>query len=107
VPPACPELNAVRCAFATVAMIWWKRHSDVTNERLWHVVCPAVVSGLALIASAYLGNPILAAIAVSNGAMGTFAVLPGAMRIMQGSRASMGRRVTIHLRTTKLPSCIY
>ena len=53
-------LVAVPYAFATVAMICWTRHSDVTHERVWHVVCPAVVSGLALIASAYLGNPILA-----------------------------------------------
>jgi hypothetical protein len=52
-------LVAVPFAFATVAMIWWTRHSDVTHERVWHVFFPAVASGLALIASAYLSNPIL------------------------------------------------
>jgi ACS family tartrate transporter-like MFS transporter len=69
-------LVAVPFAFATIAMIWWTRHSDVTHERVWHVVCPAVVSGLSLIASAYLGNPILAAVAVIIAAMGTYAALP-------------------------------
>jgi hypothetical protein len=52
-------LVAVPYAFAMVAMIWWTRHSDVTRERVWHVICPSVVSGLALIASAYIANPVL------------------------------------------------
>jgi nitrate/nitrite transporter NarK len=57
-------------------MIWWARHSDVTNERVWHVVCPAVVSGLSLIGAAYLGNPVLAAVALTIGVMGALAALP-------------------------------
>jgi MFS family permease len=47
-------LVAVPFAFAILAMIWWTDHSDVTHERVWHVVCPAVVSGLSLIAAAPL-----------------------------------------------------
>jgi MFS family permease len=69
-------LVAVPYAFATVAMIWWTRRSDATHERVWHVVCPAVVSGLAPSASAYLGNPVLAAVAVIISAMGGYAALP-------------------------------
>jgi MFS family permease len=69
-------LVAVPFAFATVAIIWWTRHSDVTRERVWHVVCPAVVSGLALIASAYLGNPVLAAVALTICATGVYAAVP-------------------------------
>jgi MFS family permease len=69
-------LVAVPYAFATVAMIWWARHSDITHERVWHVVCPAVVSGLSLIGAAYLGNPILAAVALTVGVMGGLAALP-------------------------------
>jgi ACS family tartrate transporter-like MFS transporter len=68
-------LVAVPFAFATVAMIWWTRHSDVTQERVWHVVGPAVVSGLALIGAAYLGNPVLAAVALTICAMGVLAAL--------------------------------
>jgi MFS family permease len=69
-------LVAVPYAFATVAMIWWARHSDVTQERVWHVVCPLVVMGLSLIASAYLGNPVLAAVALTIGVTGALAVPP-------------------------------
>jgi MFS transporter, ACS family, tartrate transporter len=69
-------LFAVPYAFAVVAMIWWTRHSDVTHERVWHVICPATVSGLALIASAYIANPVLAAVALIICAMGIYAALP-------------------------------
>jgi MFS family permease len=68
-------LVAVPYAFAVVAMIWWARHSDVTHERVWHFACPAVVSGLSLIAAAYLGNPLLAAVALTICAMGAYAAL--------------------------------
>jgi nitrate/nitrite transporter NarK len=69
-------LVAVPYAFAIVAIIWWTRHSDITHERVLHVVCPAVVSGLSLIAGAYLGNPVLAAVALTIGVMGALAVVP-------------------------------
>jgi MFS family permease len=66
-------LVAVPYAIATVAMIWWTRHSDITHERVWHVVCPAVVSGLSLIGAAYLGNAVLSAVALTICAMGVYA----------------------------------
>jgi cyanate permease len=69
-------LVAVPFAFAIVAMIWWTRHSDATKERVWHVVCPAVISGFALVASAYVGNPVLAAVALAICAMGVEATVP-------------------------------
>jgi hypothetical protein len=69
-------LVAVPYAFAMVAMIWWTRRSDVTHERVWHVVWPEELSGLALIASAYLSNPAPAAVALIIAAMGAFAALP-------------------------------
>jgi MFS transporter, ACS family, tartrate transporter len=69
-------LVAVPYAFAMVAMIWWTRHSDATLERVWHVICPSVVSGLALIAAAYTANPVLAAVALIICAMGIYAALP-------------------------------
>jgi len=69
-------LVAVPFAFGIVAMIWWTRHSDATRERVWHVACPAVVSGLSLIAAAYLGNPAFAAVALIICAMAFYAALP-------------------------------
>jgi MFS family permease len=87
-------LVAVPYAFAILAMISWTRHSDVTHERVWHVVCPAVVGGLSLIAGAYIGNPALAAVALTIGAMGmlsaaaTFWTLPTGF--LTGSAAAGG-----------------
>jgi MFS family permease len=69
-------LVAVPFAFAIVAMIWCAHHSDAKHERVWHVVCPNVVSGFALIASAYLANPVLAAVALIICTMGGYAALP-------------------------------
>ena len=66
-------LVAVPFAFAIVAMIWWPRHSDITHERIWHVAGPAVVSGLSLIGSAFFGNPVLSAVALTICAMGLYA----------------------------------
>jgi nitrate/nitrite transporter NarK len=68
-------LVAVPWAFATAAIVWWARHSDITNERVWHVVCPALASGLSLIAAAYLGNPVVSAVALTICAMGVYAAL--------------------------------
>ena len=69
-------LVAVPFAFGIFSMIWWTRHSDVTRERVWHFGCPAVVSGLSLIAAAYFGNPALAAVALTICAIGVYAALP-------------------------------
>jgi len=69
-------LVAVPFAFGVVAMISWTRHSDAARERVWHMAFPAVISGLSLTASAYLGNPVLAAVALTICAMGFYAALP-------------------------------
>jgi MFS family permease len=66
-------LVAVPFALGIVAMILWTRHSDATQERVWHVAGPAIVSGLCLIAAAYLTSPVLAAVAVTIGVMGLYA----------------------------------
>jgi MFS family permease len=87
-------LVAVPFTCAVVAMVLWTRHSDVTQERVWHVALPASVGGLGLIAAAYLGSPILAALALVLGAMGvnsaisTFWTLPTGF--LTGSAAAGG-----------------
>ena len=63
---AIPFLGAV------FAQILWTRHSDRTGERLWHVVGACVVASLGLGASAWLGNPTLALLAMVVAAMGVF-----------------------------------
>jgi nitrate/nitrite transporter NarK len=69
-------LVAVPYSLAVIGMIWWTRRSDRTRERVWHVAGPSILGGIALVAAAYLGNPLLAAIAVTICAVCTYAALP-------------------------------
>jgi ACS family tartrate transporter-like MFS transporter len=87
-------LVAVPFAFAIVATVLWARHSDITHERVWHAALPEMICGLSLIAAAYLGNPILAAVALTIATMGTasstapFWTLPASF--LTGSAAAGG-----------------
>ncbi len=69
-------LVAVPYSLAVIGMIWWTRRSDRARERVWHVAGPAILGGAALVAAAYLGDPRLAAVAVTLCAVCTYAALP-------------------------------
>lgn len=69
-------LVAVPYSLAVIGMIWWSRRSDRTRERVWHVAGPSILGGVALVAAAYLGDPRLAAAAVTICAVCTYAALP-------------------------------
>ena len=69
-------LVAVPYSLAVIGMIWWTRRSDRTRERVWHVAGPSILGGVALVAAAYLGDPRLAAAAVTICAICTYAALP-------------------------------
>jgi len=40
-------LTAVPYLFASIAMVLWGRHSDLTGERMWHVALPLFLAGAA------------------------------------------------------------
>jgi ACS family tartrate transporter-like MFS transporter len=40
-------LTAVPYLFASIAMVLWGRHSDLTGERIWHVALPLFLAGAA------------------------------------------------------------
>ncbi len=70
-------LVAIPYAVAAIAMVWWCRHSDRTNERVWHIVAASVLAFVGLAASAYLhDSPILSVMAITAGAAGTLSILP-------------------------------
>jgi MFS family permease len=69
-------LVALPYSLAVIGMIWWTRRSDRTRERVWHVAGPSILGGAALVAAAYLGDPLHAAIAVTVCAVCTYAALP-------------------------------
>ncbi|PKH23629.1 MFS transporter [Enterobacterales bacterium CwR94] len=41
-------LNAIPAVVAVVAMVWWARHSDRTNERTWHVIGACLLAAFGL-----------------------------------------------------------
>jgi MFS transporter, ACS family, tartrate transporter len=67
---------AIPYVFSAIIMVPWSRHSDHTGERVWHVAAAAFLGGAGLIAGAYLGDPVLAMVALTLGSIGTFAALP-------------------------------
>jgi MFS transporter, ACS family, tartrate transporter len=67
---------AIPYVFSAIIMVPWSRHSDHTGERVWHVAAAAFIGGAGLIAGAYLGDPVLAMVALTLGSIGTFAALP-------------------------------
>ncbi|SHE60938.1 MFS transporter [Streptoalloteichus hindustanus] len=69
-------ITAVPYAVSAVVMVWWARHGDRTGERVWHVVLPALVGGLAIPVALYLGNPFAAMVAVTVCAVGVLSAMP-------------------------------
>src|SRR4029077_13272216 len=58
-------------------MVWWARHSDRTQERVWHIAAASLVAFGGLAASALLRHsPLLSMCAITAGAIGTLAILP-------------------------------
>jgi sugar phosphate permease len=56
-----------------IAIIWWGRHSDRRQERVWHASGALMLGGAGLIVAAMAHNPILSVIALSVAVAGTYA----------------------------------
>jgi len=69
-------LTVIPYFFAAVAMYFWGLHSDLTNERIWHVSLPAFLGAVGLAASAFVDSPTLALIALTVSAIGIYSTLP-------------------------------
>jgi len=67
---------AVPYVVGTVAMVLWGRHSDRTQERVWHVAVPSVLSALTIPVALYLDSPFAVMVAVTLTAIGIFGALP-------------------------------
>jgi MFS transporter, ACS family, tartrate transporter len=89
-----PLVNAIPFAVCAVVMVLWSNHSDKSMERNWHAAIPAALAGLALIACAFLQNPILTTVALTLGITGIFCyvsifwAVPSAM--LTGAAAAAG-----------------
>ena len=67
---------AVPYVVGTVAMVLWGRHSDRTQERVWHVALPSVLSAVTIPVALYLDSPFAVMVAVTLTAIGIFGALP-------------------------------
>ncbi len=87
-------LTAIPYLFASIAMVIWGWHSDLTGERIWHIALPLLLAGGAFAWSAS-GGPLLTTMAALTlatigiyAAIGTFWSLPTA--ILTGTGAAAG-----------------
>jgi MFS transporter, ACS family, tartrate transporter len=63
-------LTAVPTVFAMAASIWWARHSDRTQERLWHSSLPLVLAALGVWVLAAVHQPVVYMIGLCLAAIG-------------------------------------
>jgi ACS family tartrate transporter-like MFS transporter len=61
-------IAGIPSVLAVIAMIWWARHSDRTEERTWHVVIPCVLAclGFVLVGEASTALMVVLALVVVN-----------------------------------------
>jgi MFS transporter, ACS family, tartrate transporter len=70
-------LVAIPYGIAALCMVWWCRHSDRTNERIWHIAAASLLAFSGLAASALLQHaPLMSVFAITVGAIGTLSILP-------------------------------
>jgi MFS transporter, ACS family, tartrate transporter len=67
---------AVPYLIGTAAMFLWGRHSDRTQERVWHVALPTALSAVTIPVALYLDSPFAVMVAVTLTAVGICAALP-------------------------------
>lgn len=70
-------LSSIPFILGTVAMLWNGFHSDKSAERRVHCAMAAILAGLGLICTGlFIGNAVLALIALTVAAMGILAAFP-------------------------------
>ena len=63
-------------ACATLAMVFWGRHSDRTSERKWHLTLPGILGAIGFVCGGLADNYYLAIAGLTLGAIGIYASLP-------------------------------
>ncbi|MFF0817706.1 MFS transporter [Rhodococcus sp. NPDC003318] len=67
---------AIPFLLASIAMILWSRRSDRHQERMWHVIAPAVLATVSVPVAMYMNSPFLTMVVISLTAIGIFSALP-------------------------------
>ncbi len=69
-------ITAIPFLIGAIAMVPWGDHGDRTGERVWHVAGPAIIGGIAIPITLYLGSPVAAMVAVTICTIGIMCALP-------------------------------
>jgi MFS transporter, ACS family, tartrate transporter len=68
-------VSAIPFVVSAIAMIGWGRHSDRSQERMWHIILPAAIAAAGLIASGFMPPGLWSFVAITVGVAATFAAL--------------------------------
>ena len=88
---------AVPYAVTCVVLIVWARHSDMAQERIWHVALAALLGAFGFAASAMLNAPLLVLIALTFAAAGIYSIIAPFWAMPSQFLSSTGRAAGIAL----------
>ncbi|MFF1831075.1 MFS transporter [Paenarthrobacter sp. NPDC058040] len=69
-------ISAVPFLFGAMAMMLWARHSDLKQERIWHVAAPVILSGISVPTALYMNSPLATMAVISLTAIGIYSAFP-------------------------------
>jgi ACS family tartrate transporter-like MFS transporter len=69
-------LTALPYLLGAVATVFWGRHADMTQERVWHFVLPASLASLSFLTAALVPNPVVQFAALCAGTVGVTCAAP-------------------------------
>ncbi|KRF16888.1 MFS transporter [Nocardioides sp. Soil796] len=67
---------AVPFAAGAIAMVLWSKHSDRSDERIWHVVLPMLLAGVTIPVALYMNSPFTTMVVITLTSIGIFSAFP-------------------------------
>lgn len=68
-------LAAIPQVVTIVTMIWWGRHSDISQERRWHVMLPMLLAAIGWLCTAGSREPVVQLLGICMASAGAYAAL--------------------------------
>src|SRR5262249_22314080 len=71
------RITAIPYLLSVIGMVWWSRRSDDKNERMAHVIIPALLSASGFLLAAFtLSRPVIAVTGLTLASIGVFSSFP-------------------------------
>ncbi|KQZ70613.1 MFS transporter [Nocardioides sp. Root151] len=67
---------AVPFSAGAIAMVLWSKHSDHSDERIWHVVLPMLLAGVTIPVALYMNSPFTTMVVITLTSIGIFSAFP-------------------------------